>query len=73
MWIKNLPREEGYYWVKAQGILSGQEFNRPVHVYKSTKELNFPDRVFFDGSNFPIGYDKFIEWWDEMIMEPGEE
>jgi len=74
MWTKEIPKEEGYYWVKASGELSGKEYIHPVHLYKSNKEQSVPDTVFSDGDNFQFSYNHplFIEWWPERIKEPHE-
>ena len=72
MWTKEIPKEEGYYWVKASGELSGKEYIHPVHLYKSNKEQSVPDTVFSDGDNFHIDHPLFIEWWPERIKEPHE-
>lgn len=69
MWTKKHPKEEGYYWVKAQGPLSGNTYVHPVHVY-SSKNNNIVDTVFSDGENFNIDSDMFIEWYSESIVMP---
>ena len=70
-WSKKPPIEEGYYWVKAKGALSGKEYIHPVRVYKSNRDLKVPNTIFSDGDNFHIkDCDMFSEWWDEPIKMP---
>lgn len=72
-WTKEKPKIEGYYWVKAAGVLTGQEYIHPVRVYRSNRHLEFPNRVFSDGDNFSISHDLFKEWWDQQIIIQTEE
>lgn len=69
-WSTKKPTIEGYYWVKAKGQLSGQEYIHPVKVYRSSRLKPVPDSVFSDGDNFSIKHDLFMEWWDEQIVLP---
>lgn len=69
MWTKEVPKEVGYYWVKAKGDLSDREYIHPVHLYKSNKDQAVPDRVFSDGENFSTSHSLF-EWWPVRIKEP---
>lgn len=66
-WTKEVPKIEGYYWVKAQGELTGNEYIHPVHVYRTNRGIKYPNTVFSDGGNFNIKHDLFKEWWDQPI------
>lgn len=65
-WTKQKPTKDGHYWVKARGVLSGTIRPHVVHVY------NKGTSVFWDGENFNISYDGFLEWSDTRIRMPGE-
>ena len=71
-WKKSIPAEEGYYWVKAAGELTGKIFKHVVHTYSSCPHQDQPDTVFWDGENFDIKSSSFKEWWDVPIEEPPE-
>ena len=72
-WSREKPKIEGYYWVKAEGGLTGKEYIHPVKVYHSNRDKDFPDTVFSDGTNFNINHDLFKEWWDQQIIIQTEE
>ena len=69
-WSKNIPKIEGYYWVKAKGQLTGKDYVHPVHLYKSNGQFKEPNTVFSDGENFSVNNDMFIEWYSEQIAMP---
>jgi hypothetical protein len=69
-WIEATPTQEGYYWVKAAGVLTGKFNKHVVHVYSSDHYEEKPDTVFWDGENFSIDSYLFKKWWDEPIEVP---
>lgn len=72
-WTKEIPKIEGYYWVKAAGDLTGKDYIHPVRVYRSNRNIQFPNTVFSDGGNFSIKHSLFKEWWDQQIIIQTEE
>ncbi len=73
-WTKTLPTQEGFYWVKAVGELSGRQYTTVVKVYDSVppayRHMRKPElRVFCDGENFNLTSDSFTEWGSEPIKE----
>ncbi len=69
-WKKSPPTEEGYYWVKAAGDLTGTIRKHIVHVYCSDPSSNKVTTVFWDGENLNIKSHNFKEWWDTPINIP---
>jgi hypothetical protein len=69
---KERPQIPGFYFVKARGDLSGKIYQTVVHVYKSQATLEHPDRVSWDGDNYWISDDCFIEFAGP-IAEPVDE
>lgn len=53
MWTKKKPKEEGYYWVLTNALLSRQTYIHPVKVYDSDSD-GIVDTVFSDGENFSM-------------------
>jgi hypothetical protein len=68
MWSKTKPNEDGYYWLRSPGQLSGKPYIRPVHLY-SSNEHSPQSTVFTDGENYSADSSDF-EWWSEKIKEP---
>lgn len=71
-WLKQHPKVEGFYWVRAQGQLTVKDYVHPVRVY-SSKKNSIVDTIFSDGENFSIDSDMFVEWYPEQIAMPAKE
>lgn len=63
-WTKNKPTEDGFYWCKCVGELSGRIHSTVVKVY------NKQTAVLWDGSNFHINDESFTMWSDRPIPSP---
>jgi len=68
MWSMKKPTEDGYYWMRSPGQLSGRPYVRPVHLYSSNKESP-QNTVFSDGENIEANREEY-EWWTEKIIKP---
>lgn len=63
-WTSKPPTQDGFYWCQCKGILSGKLFVTVVKV------SNNCTNVFWDGDNFAIDDDSFIQWSDQPIPQP---
>ena len=63
-WTNKKPTIDGFYFVKCVGQLSGNKFTTVVKVYNDCSS------VFFDGENYTLNDDAFLEWSDVPIDPP---
>lgn len=68
-YTEQTPTENGYYFCKCVGRLSGNIYSTVVNVYGP--EDYPPDTVFWDGTNYHITDDSFTAWAGP-IEEPTE-
>ena len=65
-WTLNRPTVDGFYFAKCRGQLTGNTCIKFVKVYGDAKT------VFYDGENFNITDDCFLEWGDRPIAHPSD-
>lgn len=68
-WTTKHPKQEGFYWVKVRGELSGRVYDHIVKVYEAAPNNVL---VFYDGDNYRITEPRFMKWSTVPINPPVE-